>query len=52
MNLKTNRYFSIKHNFIVLFRKMTCFDLSDLHQAIITKILKIRRNAAQIVSQA
>jgi len=35
-NLKTDCYFSIKHNFAVLFRKMTCFSLSDHRQAIIT----------------
>jgi len=29
----------------------TCFGLSDLHQVITAKILKINCNAAQIVSQ-
>jgi len=50
--LKNKSLFFHKNSFIVLFRKMACFGLSDLHQAIITKILKVRCNAAQIIPQA
>ena len=49
MKLKTNLQISVKLNFVVLFRNMaTCFVLKDHHQAIITKILQLRRNAVQI----
>ena len=41
IELKTNRYISVKHNYVILFRKMTTyFGLRDHLQAIITKILK------------
>jgi hypothetical protein len=40
--LKTNRSISVKHNYVILFRKTTtCFGLRDQHQAIITKILAV-----------
>jgi len=46
---KTNYQSSIKHNYVILFRKMTTsFSLSDHHHDMITKILKIMCNAVQI----
>ena len=44
-----NKLLDFRQNNVILLKKMaTCFDLRDHHQAIKTKILKIRSSAVQI----
>jgi hypothetical protein len=47
--LKTNRQIAVKRNYVIVYTKTTtCCGLRDHHKDIVTKILKIRRNAVQI----
>jgi hypothetical protein len=48
--LKACRVVSVKRNYVILFRQMaTRFGRRDHHQAIVTKVLKIKCSGVQIM---